>query len=153
VRGLVCENERNFKNRDGGISKCKIGFTEVVLPKIGNLKLKLVVCKGLGEKPLVLDTNSEESLESLAVSIVKTYLLRWKIEEFYAFKKQELNFEDFRVRSLEAIKTLDILLTIALGYLGTICDNVGNTAFSLKLITVSKRVRKLSAFLKETKLF
>ena len=153
VRGLVCQQELTFQSKTGNISKCKIGMTQVVLPKLGNLKLNLVVCKEFGENPLVLYTNLDETIESIAVRVVKGYLLRWRIEEMYAFKKQGLNFEDFRVRSLEAIQTLDLLLTVVVGYIGTLSAKVQEEAFVIELISVSKRIQKNSVFLKETKFF
>jgi hypothetical protein len=45
------------------------------------------------------------------------YLLRWRIEDQFRFKKQQYNFEDFRVRSLNAIRTLHQLVTLLTGYL------------------------------------
>jgi hypothetical protein len=45
------------------------------------------------------------------------HLLRWRIEDHFRFKKQQYNFEDFRVRSLDAIRTLHQLVTLLTGYL------------------------------------
>ena len=123
-----------------------------MLPNLKNIKLNLVVCKEFGEKPLVLYTNIPETLEAIAVRVVKAYLMRWRIEEFYAFKKQGLNFEDFRVRSLNSIKTLDLLVTLAAGFIGTLCEKVDSRAV-VELIAVSKRIEKTIDFLKKTKFF
>jgi hypothetical protein len=79
------------------------------------------VCKGEGD-PLALYTNLCEDIESVAVRIVKMYLMRWRIEEYNAFKKQGLKLEDFRVRSLNSIKNLNLLLTIAAGYLAMLSE-------------------------------
>ena len=48
------------------------------------------------------------------------YLLRWRIEDHFRFKKQQYNFEDFRVRSLNAIRTMHQLATLLSGYLALI---------------------------------
>jgi len=151
VRGLVCTHEVDFYDKTGKTSKCKLGMTRITLPNMQNLKLNLVVCKEFGEDPLVLYTNLDESSEMIAECVVKAYLMRWRIEEFYAFKKQKLKFEDFRVRSLDSIQTLDILLTVAAGYIGMLCDKVNEEKFVSELIIVSKRIQKLNHFIKQTK--
>jgi len=151
ARGLDCTHTLSFRSKTGGTSACKIGMTAVFLPNAGNLKLNLVVCKSFGENSLVLYTNIDDPLETIALRIVKAYLMRWRIEEMYALKKQALNFEDFRVRSLSAIQTLDLLITIAVGYIAMLSDKATDSAFVVSIIAVSKRVQKLSKFLKNTK--
>ena len=153
VHGLECKDRLSFQSKTGNVSSCKIGITQITLPKLQNLKVNLVVCKDFGNNPLVLYTNLDENMETLAIRVVKAYLMRWRIEEFYAFKKQGLSFEDFRVRSLEAIKSLDVLLTVALGYIGTLCAKVNKEAIATELIVISKRIQKHSVFLKKTKFF
>jgi hypothetical protein len=150
ARGVVCEDELAFNSKSGNRSVCRIGMTHVVLPNLNNVKLNLVVCKEFGEEPLVLYTNLSETIESISVRVVKMYLLRWRIEELYGFKKQVLRFEDFRVRSLNSIKNLDTLLTIAIGFLGMLCEDAESRTV-VELISVSKRIIKVSSFLKKTK--
>ena len=152
VRGMVCDDEFIFKGKDGREKKCRIGIKQVVLPNLKNARLNLVVCKGYGETPLVLYTNLSETIGSIAVRIVKAYLMRWRIDEFYGFKKQGLQFEGFRVRSLNSIKTLDLLLTIATGFIGMLCANTDGNV-TLELIATSKRIPKIKAFLEKTKIF
>jgi len=150
ARGVVCEYGFDFKNKKGIVSKCIIGITQVVLPNLKNTKLNLVVCREFGEKPLALYTNLSESLDSIAVRVVKAYLMRWRIEEFYAFKKQSLQFEKFRVRNLNSIKTLDLLLTVASGFIAMLCEKSSDKTV-LELISVSKRIPETADFLKNTK--
>jgi len=149
AKKVVCEHELVYTSKSGEKVKCKIGMTQVTIPSFNNAKLNLVVCRGFGE-PLVLYTNLPEDFELIAVRIVKAYLMRWRIEEYYAFKKQGLKFEDFRVRSINSIKNLNLLLTIAIGYIATLSDNSACTAV-IELIEISKRVQKTVAFLKKTK--
>lgn len=153
VRGLLCEHKLEFQSRTGNKSSCEIAMTQITLPKEGNTRLNLVVCKEFGDKPLVLYTNLDDKLSDIAVMVVKAYLMRWRIEEYHAFKKQRLGFEDFRVRSLSAIQTLDLLLTIAVGYIGILSSKAKESAMVLELICISKRIPRLSKFLKDTKLF
>jgi len=147
---LVCSHVIKYKNKHGNNLDCHIGTTDIVFPNVKDLKLKLVVCKGYG-KPLLLLTNLEETVEELAVRVVKAYLMRWRIDEFYGFKKQSLQYEKFRVRSFNAIQTLDLLLTIATGYIGVLCDKLDETIIVNQLILVSKRNKNINKFLLKTK--
>ena len=104
---MVCTHKFSYKNKTDHKFNCKIGMTQVTLPNLGNMKLNLEVCKGLDDN-LVLYTNLDETIENIAVRVVKAYLMRWRIEDFYKFKKEAFDFEDFRVRSLKAIQSLDI---------------------------------------------
>ena len=153
VRGVDCIHEMTFHSKTGNISRCKIGITQVIVPNMKNIKLNLVVCKNFGEKPLVLYTNLDEPIEELAARVVKAYLMRWRIEEYYAFKKQGLGFEGFRVRSLRSIRTLDLLATIAVGYIAILCSKAKESEQVIVLIIVSKRIPRLNDFLKKTKFF
>jgi len=152
VSGIACEDELIFKSKTGNISTSRIGMTQITLSKLENIKLNLVVCKEFGDTPLVLYTNITETLENIALRVVKAYLMRWRIEEYYAFKKQGLDFEGFRVRGLHSIKTLDLLLTIACGYIGMLCEK-SDTEIVFGLISISKRIQKIGYYLEKTKFF
>ena len=151
VRSLNCEHKMRFQSKTGNISECLIGMTQVILSNEKNLRVNLVVCKNFGKEPLVLYTNLDENLDTLAVRVVKGYLTRWRIEEFYAFKKQGLGFEEFRVRRLKAIQNLDILLTAAAAFIALQCDKVNHGTLAVELIQLSKPVEKVAVFLKSTK--
>jgi hypothetical protein len=72
--------------------------------------------------------------------------MRWRIEEFYAFKKQQFGLEDLRVRSLNSIRNLDLLLTLAMGYLGYMSAKGDNQKIVMELIHVSKRIYGMPKF-------
>jgi hypothetical protein len=150
ARGIVCTQELEYQAKNGKKLKCQIGTTQIVLPNLKNTRLSLVVCKEHGETPLVLYSNISETIESIAVRIIKAYLMRWRIEEFYAFKKQCLQFEDFRVRGLNSIMTLDLLLTIAAGFIAVLSEKKEENTV-IELINASKRITKPIDFLKKTK--
>jgi hypothetical protein len=149
--GVDCTHEMTFHSKTGDVSNCKIGFTKIVLPKLDNLHLTLIVCKEFGENTLMLYTNIVEPYENLAVRVVKAYLMRWRIEEYHSFKKQGLDFENFRVRGLNSIQNLDLLISIAVGYIGTICEKIDSELYAVDLVIASKRLQKLDVFLSETK--
>ena len=56
---------------------------------------------------MMLATNKAIKSKEDVVSIVRTYMSRWRIEEYFRFKKQHFGFENFRVRSLMSINNLN----------------------------------------------
>lgn len=135
-----------FKNKRGFEADCKISILPIKLPCRPNDDLNLVICYGFGKTPLMLITNLKSEDKRLAVTVTKVYLMRWRIEEFYRFKKQQLDFEGFRVRSLNSIRTLDLLLTIAIGYIGLISEKEQNRRMVLEIIQISKRIYGIPDF-------
>ena len=135
-----------FKKKNGVITDCKISIVPVKLPCRPNDELNLVICRGFGMDPLLLITNLKSDDNRLAVAITKVYLMRWRIEEFYRFKKQQFDFEDFRVRSLKSIRNLDLLLTIAIGYIGFISEKHDERRMVMEIIHVSKRIYGIPKF-------
>ena len=96
---------------------CKITKIPIQLPAFGKCPFCLVVVYGFGKDPMLLLTNCHSDDQRFCTAIAKMYLLRWRIEDQFRFKKQQYNFEDFRIRSLNAIRTLHQLVTLLTGYL------------------------------------
>jgi hypothetical protein len=70
----------------------------------------------------MLISNLKSTDKRLSVIITKVYLMRWRIEEYYRFKKQQFGFEDFRVQNLVSIRALNTLLTVLIGLLSTFSE-------------------------------
>ena len=136
-----------YKKKNGFAADCKISIVPIKLPCRPNQDLNLVICNGIGAEPLMLITNIKSDDSRLAVVITKVYLMRWRIEEFYGFKKQQFDFEDFRVRSLTSIRNLDMFLTIAIGYIGIMSEKLEERATVMEIIAVSKRIYDTPKFL------
>jgi len=66
----------------------------------------------------------------------------WRIEEYFRFKKQRYAFEDFRVRSLNSIRTLHRILTLLAGLIGMLSEKRDESVFVMELIAVSRRIYK-----------
>jgi hypothetical protein len=135
-----------FETKDGRKVNCKISILPVYLPKHPETPLNLVVCSGFGKEPLMLLTNLESDDKRLCVTITKVYLMRWRIEEYYKFKKQGFGFEKFLVRSLKSIRNLDLMLTITIGYIGTLSEKIDQSVEVLEIIEASKRLYGLPKF-------
>ena len=72
----------------------------------------LVLVYGITEHPMMLATNKEIRSKHDVIRIARTYFSRWRIEEYFRCKKQTYQFENFRVRRLEAINALNFYITL-----------------------------------------
>lgn len=135
-----------FEAKDGRKINCKISIVPIILPKYPGKSLNLVICNGFGKEPLMLITSLKSDDKRLCVTVVKVYLMRWRIEEFYKFKKQGFRFEKFLVRSLKSIRNLDLLLNIAIGYIGLLSEKINESILVFKIIEASKRLYGLFKF-------
>jgi hypothetical protein len=135
-----------FQTKDGKKADCKISIVPVALPDYPETMLNLVICNGLGKAPLLLLTNLAGNDTRLPVTIAKVYLMRWRIEEYYRFKKQEFGFEKFLVRSLKSIRNLDLFLSIAIGYIGVLSEKIDESIEIREIVAASKRLYGLSKF-------
>ena len=142
-KGKYC---MRFKKKNGIQAECKISIVPIRLPCRSEEDLNLVICRGIGQDPMLLVTNLKSDDNRISVMVTKVYFLRWRIEEFYAFKKQQFDFEDFRVRSLSAIRNLDILLTIAIGYIGIMSEHFDEQRNVMEVIQISKRIYGVPKF-------
>jgi len=102
-----------------GEKECYVSFINVQITE-SRRPLRLVVIYGLGEMPMMLATNRPIMGKDDVVRICRTYLLRWRIEEYFRFKKQHFGFEGFRVRKLKAIRALNSLLTFSISFLNKV---------------------------------
>ena len=72
----------------------------------------------------------------------RCYLDRWRIEEYFKFKKQEYNFENFRVRTLKSINSLNKMLTYAIGLIALLSEKIGKRDFVNIIIKESKSLKE-----------
>ena len=129
-----------YTDKKGKIHDCKISMIPIRIPAFPDNTLNLVVVYGFGQEPMLLISNMKNNDKRLVLAITKVYLMRWRIEEYYRFKKQQFEFEDFRVRSLNAIKTLQLMLSMLIGLLGMLSEKADESLFVMNLIHVSKRL-------------
>ena len=129
-----------FRKKNGMSADCKITIIPIRLICRPKDELNMVVCYGFGKEPMLLITNLRSDGKRLGVTVVKVYLMRWRIEKFYRFKKQQFGFENLRVHSLVSIRNLDMLLTIAIGYIGYISEKCNEQISVIQLIEQSKRI-------------
>ena len=117
-----------------------ISYTKTKLP-YNKKEYTLVIVYGLGETPMKLLTNLEYAEKEDVIKIVRLYLSRWRIEEHFRGKKQEYDFENMRVRTLKSMNTLNMMLTIHLGYMVMLSDKIDRKLLVIKIIEASKSLR------------
>ena len=120
----------------------RISYTKAVLP-YNNKEYTLVIVYGLSEdKPMKLLTNLEYAEKEDVIKIVRLYLSRWRIEEHFRGKKQEYDFENMRVRTLEPMNNLNMMLTIHLGHIAILADKIDKNLLAIKILYASKSLKK-----------
>jgi len=132
--GFVSVNEEYLRaieylgekyNKKGIKRTAYTGYMKITIPGIENKELYLVVIKSeeFLKDPMMLLTNMIPSNEEFTKMVNKVYICRWKIEEYFRYKKQQFGFEKELVRSLNSIRTLNVILTIVIGFIGMFSDN------------------------------
>lgn len=135
-----------YKDKHGKNRKVKFSYAPIKLPALPQKELTLVIIHGYGKLPILLITNIKPQAKKLTLAIVKVYLKRWKIEEYFRFKKQQFNFENIRVRSLHSIRIMDLLLTIAIGMIAKFSAQKTKTKLMYITIKISKRIYDIPEF-------
>ena len=127
---------------DNEKTEVMISYTKAILP-YNKKEYTLVIIYGLSEEqPMKLLTNIEIKKKEELIRVVRLYLSRWKIEEHFRGKKQEYDFENMRVRTLESMNNLNMLLTIHLGHIAILADKINKNLLSIKIIYASKSLKK-----------
>ena len=91
--------------------------------------------------PLILITNKPLEAKEDIIQMVYRYSSRWRIEEYFRFKKTELGFENFRVKSLDSINNLTFALDITIMFLAIIIEEDSNYLYH-KLKKCEKSIKE-----------
>ena len=118
-----------------------ISHTKVTLP-YNKKDYELVIVYGLSEeRPMILLTNRTIHSKEDLIKVVRLYFSRWRIEEYFRAKKQEYDFENMRVRTIESMNNLNLMLTIHLGHIGKLAESIDKKLLTYKIIERSKSIR------------
>lgn len=125
----------------GEKKECSVSVTRVQIT--ANKKwINLIFLYGLSDTPMMLASNISIKRKEDVIKIVRYYMNRWRIEEYFKFKKQEYNFENFRVRTLQSINNLNRLLTYTIGLIAILSEKIGKRDFVNKIIKESKSLKR-----------
>lgn len=121
-----------------------LSYTKATLPA-NKEEYTLVIVYGLSEKsPMKLLTNINIKEKEDVIKVLRLYLSRWRIEEHFRGKKQEYDFENMRVRTLESMNTLNMMLTIHLGHIAILADKIDKKLLTIKILYASKSLKDKS---------
>jgi len=138
----------NFRDKNGRAVNCKMSCIPVRLCEFPAKELTLVAVYGFGAEPMLLLSNLKiQEKKRLCRIVAKVYLMRWRIEEYFKFKKQQFELEDLRVMSLQSIRNLNLLATFASGYIGLTSSAHSESIYLKELKECSKRIYEIPKFL------
>ena len=128
------------KEHDAYISHIKVQITA------SKKNVNVVLVYGITEHPMMLVTNKNISSKEDVINVAKLYFSRWRIEEYFRCKKQQFNFEDFRVRKLKAINALNFYITVAMTYLARITMKDETNRIKYAVINAADPIKDKVAF-------
>lgn len=108
----------NFRSEiKGAVYDLKVSHLSVEIPSLKGKKLTMVIVYGYGKEPMVLLTNKRVRNKEGVLSVLKAYILRWRIEEMFRVQKQEFALENIRVRNLQSLKNMFILVSFMITFM------------------------------------
>ena len=128
----------------GENTDCYISYTTVQFPKMKEKDLSLVIIYRKDEEsdPMYLLSDLPIKTKDDVLKIARTYMMRWKIEEYFKAKKQNYDFENFRVRNLRGINNLNLILSCVMLHIGILSDKIDFKLLIIKIIEASKSIKK-----------
>lgn len=120
-----CKSQYSYKDKNGITRTAYAGYIKIQIPNIEGKEFYLVIIKSseIPNSPMMLLTNLVPENEEFTKIVNKVYIARWKIEEYFKFKKQQFKFEKLLVRTLNSIRTLNMFLSIVIGFIAMFSDN------------------------------
>lgn len=138
----------DFTDKNGRAISCKMSCIPVRLCEFPAKELVLTVVYGFGAEPMLLLSNLRMQEKKKPCHIIaKVYLLRWRVEEYFRFKKQRFELEDLRVMSLQSIRSMNLLATLAAGHIGLISSIHKDSIFLMELKECSRRIYGVPQFI------
>lgn len=127
----------------GDNTDCYISYTTIQLPKMKEKDLNLVIIYRKEEEndPMYLLTDLQIKTKEDVEKIARIYMLRWRIEEYFKSKKQNYDFENFRLRSLKSINNLNVILTSVMLHLGILTEKMDIKLLIIKIIEASESLK------------
>lgn len=128
------------KKQEAYLSHVKVQITA------SRKNIYLVLVYGITEHPMMLATNKELKSKDDVVRIARLYFSRWRIEEYFRCKKQVFQFENFRIRKLNAINALNFYITLCMAFLALISMKSETNVLKASIIQTAAPVKKKVRF-------
>lgn len=124
------------KKRDAYLSHVKVQITA------SKKDIYLVLVYGITEHPMMLATNKEIRSKEDVIKVAKIYFSRWRIEEYFRCKKQTFQFENFRVRKLNAINALNFYITLCMAFLAHMSRKSESNALKVSIMQKADPIKE-----------
>ena len=128
------------KKREAYLSHVKVQITA------SRKDIYLVLVYGIAAHPIMLATNKELKSKDDVIRIARLYFSRWRIEEYFRCKKQVFQFENFRVRKLKAINSLNFYITVCMAFLAQVSMKAETNALKVSILQTAAPVKKKVQF-------
>ncbi len=128
------------KKREAYLSHVKVQITA------SRKDIYLVLVYGITEHPMMLATNKELKSRDDVIRVARLYFSRWRIEEYFRSKKQLFQFENFRVRKLEAINALNFYITMCMAFLALISIKPESNTLKVSIIRTAAPIKEKVQF-------
>lgn len=124
------------KDHDAYLSHVKVQITA------SRKDIYLVLVYGITEHPMMLATNKEIHSKEDVIRVARIYFSRWRIEEYFRCKKQVFQFENFRVRKLISINTLNFYITLCMAFLALMSMESETNALKVCIIKTANPIKE-----------
>lgn len=115
--------------------------TRVILP-MNKAEVTLVIVYGLKEEePMLLLTNKKIKGKEDLYRVVRGYMNRWRIEEYFRYIKQSLGYENMRVRTLKAMNAESMFVLLQAGHVGMLAEKINEKLLVIKIIERSRSIK------------
>ena len=130
----------NGEKKDCYLTSLTVQITESKRP------IHVIFVYGLVETPMMLATNRDIHGKADVVQVARAYFKRWRIEEYFRFKKQHFGFENFRVRSLKAINALNSYITYAIGFIALMSEKPEHSRLKISILKKANALKDKVCF-------
>ena len=128
------------KKREAYLSHVKVQITA------SKKDIYLVLVYGITEHPMMLATNKELKSKDDVIRIARLYFSRWRIEEYFRCKKQVFHFENFRVRKMKSINSLNFYITLCMAFLALISMKSETNTLKVSIIQTAAPIKEKVQF-------
>ena len=132
-----------IKKKNGKSRKIQYGLIPVQLPELPGQIFNLVFVRGYSRSTLMILTNMSITNGKECLKPILSYIARWNVEEFIRFKKNQFKLEDIRVQTYNRLINMNLLLTMAIGYIALLSKSYDNSQIVFILKDLSKRIHKI----------
>lgn len=128
------------KSQDAYLSHVKVQITA------SRKDINLVLVYGITEHLMILATNKKLQSKDDVIKIAKLYFSRWRIEDYFRCKKQMFQFENFRVRKLQAINALNFYIILCMAFLAHLSMKPETNALKAAVIKTAAPIKERIPF-------